>query len=346
MIKYSITYNLEDERILPFLMKDDGASIYHHPAWLKAISKTFSHKPGYVILKDNLKNLLGLIPFVWVKSYLTGNRIVSLPFSNFSDPLVPSQYLKSAYNFLFMQFKDRCKFDLRTQDNLSEILPDFSNAQNYVVHILHLNENLQTTFDSFHARSIRGAIRRAEKNNLTIDVDNSEISLRTFYNLEINLQKRLSLPPLPYVFFENILNGLKPLGLIDIPIVWKNQKPIAAGFVLNFKDRFYIEYAASDKNYIGLNPNHKLYWEIIKQAHSNGCSKVDFGRTSIKNELLIAFKEKWNAVKYSVFHLDYPSKAKVKDEQNSLRYVLTKINSKLSANILKFEGNLIYRHFD
>lgn len=76
---------------------------------------------------------------------------------------------------------------------------------------------------------------------------------------------------------------MEPLGLITLPIVEKDNSSIAAGFILNFKDTYYLEYTASDKNSLNLYPNHKLFWEVITSAQSNGASKVDFGRTPLEN---------------------------------------------------------------
>jgi hypothetical protein len=346
MSNFTITYNLDDSRIIPFLLNDDRSSIYHHPAWLKAIENTFKHKAFYLLLEDNQSNITGLYPFIFLKSKITGKRIVSLPFSSYCNPLLPKDRIKEAISFLIDTFKNKTRIDLRILDKYTEELNNFSHSEDFVTHILELNSNIQKTFDSFHPTSVRASIRRAEKKNLTIRFGDSESDLKFFYNLETSLRKRLLLPPLPFSFFSNVYREMKPLNLIFLPLVEKDNIPIAAGFILRFKDTYYLEYTASDKSNIGLYPNHKLFWEVIKLAQDNGASRIDFGRTSLDNESLIIFKEKWCAKKTTIHNSVYPKRGIIKDRQSVLKKYLMKLNTLLPVAILKIEGNVIYPHLD
>lgn len=346
MRNYSITYDLNDERIIPFLLSNEQASIYHHPLWLKAIAKTFGHTPFYFVISDNSNNIIGLIPFLKIKSILTGKRIVCLPFSTYSDPLIPNEIIKDAMEYLILNFGEDFKIDLRSLTDYSDTLKNFSHNSDYVTHILELEEDSQRTFNSFHPTSVRASIRRAEKNNLTCRIENNESDLRIFYNLEAQLRKRLLLPPLPYLFYLNVFKELKDTGLLSLPIIEKDNLPIAAGFILNFKNIYYLEYTASDKNYLGLYPNHKLFWEVIKIAHEQGAGRVDFGRTSLDNNQLIIFKEKWNAKKVNIHQYVYPDIGMLKKKQNGLKDKMMKINSFLPLELLKLEGAILYPHLD
>lgn len=346
MRNYLISYDLNDERIIPFLLSNEQASIYHHPLWLKAISKTFGHTPFYYIISDMSNRIVGLIPFLKIKSVLTGKRIVCLPFSTYCDPLLPKEIFKDALENLILNFGKEFKIDLRSLIDHSGNLKDFSHSNEYVTHILDLTEDTQKTFDSFHPTSVRASIRRAEKNNLVCRTDNSESDLKIFYKLETLLRKRLLLPPLPYSFYLNIYNELKNTGMLSLPIIEKDNLPIAAGFILNFKDTYYLEYTASDKNYLGLYPNHKLFWEVIKVAQSQGYKRVDFGRTWVDNTQLIIFKEKWNAKKINIHHFVYPDTGLIKKKQQGLKNKMMKINSYLPLELLKLEGAVLYPHLD
>jgi lipid II:glycine glycyltransferase (peptidoglycan interpeptide bridge formation enzyme) len=346
MRNFSISYDLYDERIIPFLLSNEQASIYHHPLWLKAVAKTFGHTPFYYIISDMSNRIVGLIPFLKIKSVLTGKRIVCLPFSTYCEPLLPKEILKETIGNLLLNFKDTYKIDVRSLTDHSENLKNFSHSTEYVTHILDLAEDTQKTFDSFHPTSVRASIRRAEKNNLICRIDNTESDLKIFYKLETQLRKRLLLPPLPYSFYLNIYNELKNTGLLSLPVIEKDNLPIAAGFILNFKDTYYLEYTASDKNHIGLYPNHKLFWEVIKLAQSQGSRRVDFGRTSIDNTQLIVFKEKWNAKKISIHQFVYPDTGLLKKKQHGLKNKLMKINSLLPLELLKLEGAILYPHLD
>ncbi|GIU70311.1 MAG: hypothetical protein KatS3mg002_1547 [Candidatus Woesearchaeota archaeon] len=342
---FLITNNLKDERILDFILNHNRATIYHHPAWLKAIEKSFNYKANYLLELNEANEIKGLLPFIEFNNKITEKKLISFPMSTYCDPLITDEKLPKAIEFLKINYLTFKTIDLRTLKNLDKVLPQFSFTEEYVTHILKLKNTLDETFNSFHPTSVRASIRRAEKNNLQIKWGNSLADLNIFYHLEFKLRKRLLLPPIPYNFFKNIWTELSKENLISLPIVYKDEFPVAAGFILNFKDTYYLEYTASDKNYFNVYPNHKLFYEVIKKAHLTGAKKVDFGRTSNYNQSLITFKEKWAAEKFPVYHHVYPGKSNNVKNKNSLRKYLMKINYYLPDFVHELEGKFIYRHF-
>lgn len=344
MSLYYITNQIFNPAVLEFITRENDATIYHHPAWLKALSKTFNYEVYYLTISDSAGNIEGVIPFLKLDSWLTGKRIISLPFSTYCDPLIYDKYLPAAIEFIRMKFQEFSVIDIRSLNNYQNYLTDFSVTSDYCTHILKLKNTFEETFSSFHPTSVRASIRRAEKNNLTIDWGKSYEHLKIFYQLEFKLRKRLLLPPIPYNFFKNVYEELIKYDFISIPIVYKDNIPISAGFILNFKDKYYLEYTASDNRYLNLYPNHKLFFEIIKKAHNSGAKFVDFGRTNLENISLITFKEKWAAEKYLVFHHLSPQERFIKKESASLKKILMNLNTALPDFILKLEGYIIYKH--
>jgi len=346
MHSFEILYDLDDQRIIPFLLTHERSSVYHHPAWLKGISKCFNHKAFYLLEIDDTNNITGLIPFMIINSNFTKKRVVSLPFSTHCDPLIDFNDLKAAIGFLKLHFDNNIKIDLRTLSNLNNILSDFSFSSEFTTHILEMDDSLESTFNSFHGRSVRASIRKAEKNDLSFEFLNNDNGLKIFYNLETDLRKRLALPPLPFKFFKKVFVELNKYNLICIPIVRKSNLPLAAGFILEFKDTTYLEYTASNRNYIDLYINQKLFWEIIKAAHIKGIRKIDFGRSNINHQTLIAFKEKWNAKPFFISNYWHPESNIIKKNKKTLNRVMKKVNMFMPASLLKIEGKLLYPHLD
>lgn len=344
-MNFYISDNIYDEKILNFITSDNRSEIYHHPAWLNAIQKTLNQKAFYLFSLNNSGEPDGLLPFIEFRDILSRKKLISLPFSTYCDPLIPREKLFDAIRFLQQQISDYRFIDLRFKENYQNQLKDFSVTSEYYTHILTLRNTIEETFNSFHPRSVKASIRRAEKNNLNIVWDNSIEHLNIFYKLEFKLRKRLFLPPIPFKFFNNVLEELSKFNMISIPIVYKNNIPIAAGFILNFKDTFYLEYTAADKNYFNLYPNHKLFFEVIKRAQNSGAKFIDFGRTSTSNTSLITFKEKWAAERIPLYHYYYPQLTNIKSDNSSLKKILLSINSHLPDFLLKLEGEIIYKFF-
>ena len=289
-----------------------NATIYHHPGWLKGIQRTFGHSAFYLLLENNNKRIEGLFPFIVLRSFITGKKIISLPFSTYCNPLLDDKLVSSAIEIIRNRFPGYYIFEMRTLKYYEDKLANFSVVSRHFTHILNLGDNLDDIFNGFHPTSVRASIRRAEKNHLKITWGDNIDDLKTFYKLEVELRKRLLLPCLPFSFFKNIWEELSKDNLISLPLVTTDNKVIAGGFILNFKDTFYFEYTAAEKKAFNLHPNHKLFSEVIKIAFLEGATKVDFGRSSEENTTLIRFKEKWDASRYPLFHYRSPKNYRFK----------------------------------
>ena len=69
------------------LLRTPGASFFHSSAWARVLSDSYGYTPFYfwVAEKDNLR---ALVPLMEVNSFLTGKRGVSLPFTDYCNPIL------------------------------------------------------------------------------------------------------------------------------------------------------------------------------------------------------------------------------------------------------------------
>ncbi|MCJ7648836.1 MAG: GNAT family N-acetyltransferase [Candidatus Lokiarchaeota archaeon] len=349
MMNFTITNNLDDPRIVDFLIKDERATIYHHPAWLKALGSSYNFSPYYLLVLNNETNeIKGIAPFVMDNPKSNNKKkIISLPFTNYCNFILPENIdLNLILKEIESEFGYISEYDFRNLDD--EIIPGFSNSNVYLVHTIELKPTVEETYKSFGRRSIRRFIKKAEENNLSFRFGETEEDLKIFYHLEVKLRKNIGLPPAPYRFFYNIWKYLKEQGLIYLPIVEYNSKAIAASLVLHFKDQIYFEYTGISKIHKNLYGNHKLHWEMIKIAQSElGVTLVGLGRTAIDNKQLIFFKEHWNAKPHNVYHKKSPPISDSIGNSKILKYIYPiykTINRHLPEKVLELEGKLLYKY--
>src|SRR5579862_1850194 len=79
---------LHDERWEKYILRNPESSVFHSAAWLTALKTTYGYEP--VVFTTDSPNAVDLsngMIFCQVKSWLTGNRLVSLPFSDHCQPL-------------------------------------------------------------------------------------------------------------------------------------------------------------------------------------------------------------------------------------------------------------------
>ena len=69
------------------LLSSDNYSIFHSSMWQQVLSESYQYTPKYVcqIAEDKFQYLL---PLIEISSYISGKRGVSLPFTDYCDPIL------------------------------------------------------------------------------------------------------------------------------------------------------------------------------------------------------------------------------------------------------------------
>jgi lipid II:glycine glycyltransferase (peptidoglycan interpeptide bridge formation enzyme) len=310
--------------------------------------RSVSSSLGYKIYPIGIENsdtgeLTGIFPLAQVKNFVSSSKLISFPLSTHCEPLISEKLIEDIYDKINPELKKNDYMELRSLDYSCTLKKTVLN-ENYLIHILELEESEDETFQKFHGTSVRASIRRAEKNGLTFEINNSIPGLKAFYSLYTDLRTRLGLPFLSYNFFNSIYENLIKADRILIPLVKYGNHVVAAGFILKFKDTFSLEYTASDNSRLNLYPNHKLFWEIIKIAINDKAKYVDFGRTEMNNVCLITFKEKWNTKQRRLKYWRVGSQPETASLNGKRKSLFLKINKHLPKSLLKLEGSILYKY--
>jgi CelD/BcsL family acetyltransferase involved in cellulose biosynthesis len=326
--------------------------ICHTSAWKEILERSFDHmRAAYLVLTNrDTGELMAALPLCHVRSWLTGDRLVSLPFATLCDPLVDSvDQFRMLFNAaLGLKDKYHCKYlELRTFQSGDFVSDSMVSLQrNYKHHYLILDEEPRRLMKRFHRSCVRQRINRAEKSDIQVTHANSEKDLKAFYRLYLKTRRRLLLPPQPYRFIRTIWQKLYPLGFLSLLLAIHKDQPIGAIMLLKFKHRVSAEYAAFDENLLNMSPNHLLFWMAIKEAQEEGYHVFDFGRTSPDNRGLMDFKRRWGTEVVDLIHAFSPTGAA---QQLSGH---TGFSHKLVARFCKWApsapyralGNFCYRH--
>ena len=72
---------------LEFLSSQPDADIFHHPSWIEFLAECYGYIPSLLVLRGEGGRIRGGLPLMQVNSWLTGRRVISLPFSDFCPPL-------------------------------------------------------------------------------------------------------------------------------------------------------------------------------------------------------------------------------------------------------------------
>ena len=159
---------LEDARWLELLERSSAASVFHRPAWLLALRDTYGYRPVAFTNAAPGEPLRNALLFCRVDSWLTGRRLVSLPFSDHCWPLVENDgQLRS----LVEQLKQRLSgerrryIELRLSESTSG-LNDYPKSESFCFHVIDLEPQSEVIFGRFHKNHVQRTIRKAERSGL------------------------------------------------------------------------------------------------------------------------------------------------------------------------------------
>jgi hypothetical protein len=288
---------LDDPRWDEFVKRHPWGWIYHLSKWQRVLVSSFPHIKGHCLAVIKRGRIRAGLPLYSVDSWLLGRRLVSVPFGTLCDPLVTIEDEMRLLIDRAVQLSQELacqRLEVRVTQGAGLLQDDRLEAMfPYVQHFLPLQEDLEKIKKGFHRTCVRQRISRAENSGLDLIVGNSLEDIKTFFDLYVKTRRRLSLPPQPFRFFENIWKIFGPSGEARVLLALKEGKALAGLILLCYGDRVSAEFAGSDARYKDLSPNHFLFWGAIQMAKKEGAQVFDFGRTSPGNKPLMDFKRHW-----------------------------------------------------
>jgi hypothetical protein len=355
------------------LLSTPGNSFFHTSSWARVLKEAYGYTPKYFTEFVNGR-ISTLIPIMEVDSFLTGRRGVSLPFTDYCEPIIDKdkdfaglfnsliEYGKK-HGWKYIELRGGDKY-LRRQESggrrqeagSSNMNPDPWDlypptarlapfpSKKYFGHTLDLTGGEEKILSSLRD-STRRNIKKAAAQGVEVNISNHPDGVKEFYRLNCLTRKEHGLPPQPYYFFQKIYDHILSRDLGSIALASYKGRNIAGDVFFHFGDKGIYKYGASDKKYQDLRANNLLMWEGIKRSCAKGNKSFCFGRTELKNAGLRQFKTGWGGEEYTLnyFKYDFRKNEFIKDSlefKNIYHYVFKKMPAPLS-NIV---GSSLYRH--
>jgi len=336
---------LQDPRWQDLVDRHPHGSVFHSTAWLDALSRTYGYEPVVYTTSPPANKLSNGIVFSRVRSWVSGSRLVSLPFSDHCEPLAtPEEMSELMHSLRASRRLTRWKYiEIRPlRPDAAANTRDLTRSESYSLQTLDLSPDLCTLFRNFHKSCIQRKIQRAERENLTYEEGRSDALLNKFYDLLLLTRRRHGLPPQPLAWFRNALECLGDRILIRIAS--KNGQAIASIITMQYKDVLVYKYGCSDSRFNNLGGNSLLFWRAIQDAKKSGLLKFDLGRSEADNRGLITFKENWGAVTRPLDYYRLPARQPFHLHSGWRSRVAKGVFSVMPDTLFAATGKLLYRH--
>jgi CelD/BcsL family acetyltransferase involved in cellulose biosynthesis len=299
LLDFSLIDALSD-RQWPEVARHRLGSLFCCPQWIRAVAKTYDFG-----IKASVRTLGGkieaAIPYCEI-SDLRGDRIVSLPFSDYCDPLVAD---RESWNQLVAPLlAHNVPVNLRCLKSAVPPGDDRFRAEVPALwHGVDLNRSEEELWAGLHS-SARQNIRKARINGVVVRDGRSIDDMRIFHRMHRTLRKsKYRLLAQPLSFFENIFEEFARADGINVLIAEHNSEPIAGIVLLEWNGTLYYKFNASlDQRYC---PNDLLAWHALQYGRQRGMVRFDFGLSDLEQPGLIRYKRKYATEEREIFFVQW-----------------------------------------
>ena len=269
--------------------------IYHKSGIQEVIKRALGHDSLYLCARSKGK-IKGVLPLIHMHSVVFGNFLISVPFFNYGGVCADDEATEKA---LLEQAVARAKklgsahIELR---HSRSVFPELQQKTHKVAMILDLPENADDLMASFKSK-LRSQIRRPTKEGVYTKIGKLDL-LDDFYDVFSVNMRDLGTPVYGKRFFRHMLTTFP--SRTWIVAAYKDEQPIAAGFLLGYKETVEIPWASSLREFNRLSANMLMYFDSLKLAVEQGYKKFDFGR-STPDEGTYKFKAQWGSQPLPLF---------------------------------------------
>ncbi len=321
------------------------AGCFHTSAWAKVLRQTYKHHPFYLQFSRG-RRLAALIPLMEVRSPFTGRRGVCLPFSDACEPLIFDPEAVDLVRDRLVRFARERRWKHLEIRGGKWFQPASSSVAKFYGHTLDLRRRVRDLADCFDS-SVRRAIRKAERSNVSVAVGRNRQVIDDFYRLHVQTRRRHGLPPQPASFFLNIHEHIIKPGLGFTVLAQRESCPIAAAIFFRFGKNALYKYGASDKRFQEFRANNLVMWHGIQSLLRTGVEKLRFGRTERENEGLRRFKLSWGTQEEVIDYcrIDPSGRQRLMPAPHNFGFH-KRVFGRLPRMFNRLAGSIIYPHLD
>ena len=346
MIEESLTDSFSSKLLKQYLSE----TTYYNHSWLNLITKVYGYSLIPLTVTNRTGRITGFLPLCYLRSFLTGPRLVALPFSDHCPLLAEdddsaNELIDQAVR-LAQQYRVRY-LELRTGVNtVLKKRTDFVENNLYACWTTPLVADPDTLWSRL-PKSVRSKVRKSHRLGVQIRFAQCREDMLEYYRLHLRTRtKKHGMPAQPQRFFLELWDTFAATGELQVLLADHEGITIAGSILITSGSTARFLYGASDERYLHLAPNNLLTWEAITWCCRKGFHSLAHGRTARANKGLMQFDSNWAAIERPLPYYYYPSMTGLAStSEDSLKYhLLTSSWKRLPLQVAEPLGGYLYKH--
>lgn len=290
-----------------YLMSNAQATVYHGRGWRDVMREAFGYRSWLMLARDQASGKpRGALPLYLVRSPL-GSRLVAVPFRDRGGPLYEDAATLEALLAAARQLAERERAGSVLVKTLAPLPGGSIASLGYTEHshwvhsVVDLKAILAEELWKKIGDKTRNMVRQAQKRGLAFaDLSADADAGAAWYELHLDTQQRLGVPPFPVSFFRTLLKAMVPAGSARLFAVRDGERAVAATIVFLEPQRAIYAYSASSEAGRASRANDLMLHEVLQFAIGAGKRWMDLGSDSPSQDSLLFFKRRWLAQQHPI----------------------------------------------
>jgi len=278
-------------RLRDYVAEGGLVPLSRDPAWLYVLQRGLGQVPICLELIEGGQTR-GMLPLAYVKSFLFGKFLTSLPYLNYGGVLADDPARAAALVDRATELADELDvryLELRQVEPLDH--PSLLRREGSKVHMrLDLPASAEALWSALPAK-VRNQVRKGQKGGLEIAWGGPEL-LGDFYEVFSQNMRDLGTPVYGLGLFQAIFEELA--GKAELCVVRSGGRAAAAALLLHGWGVTEVPSASSLRRFNPTCANMLMYWSLLERAIGRGQEVFDFGRSSPDGNTF-QFKKQWGA---------------------------------------------------
>jgi FemAB-related protein (PEP-CTERM system-associated) len=314
----------------------------HLSGWQDVQRQTYGHQPHYLMALAN-DRVVGVLPLFLIRSSWLGHTARTMPGGLCADTEEVALALIEEGRRWAQAAKARRFFIADTRQAWPADLVTMTDHVCWLVDVRLDTETLWKRLDD----NIRRQVRIARSNKLHVAIDRTGQLLGTFYRVFSDFAHQSGTPLFGLHFLEKVIETFS--GGFSIAVVYQEEHALGGYFQLEMGHTIYGMWGGTPRQFLKLRPVYLAYWEIIRDAVSQGFHCLDMGRSPAGSNAS-RFKGQWGGVSQPVhlqgvpFGQDRSAQHAGEISQGHLFQLVTYLWPRLPLPVARFLGPKLRRH--
>ncbi|MCE2594196.1 FemAB family PEP-CTERM system-associated protein [Motilimonas cestriensis] len=277
-----------------FVAQHPEGEFFHLSGWQQVIEEVYGHACWFYFVEEQ-GEIVGLLPLAQIKSWLFGNKLISLPFAVSAGVLANNQGVADTLIAQAQALATELKVDCLELRHRKSQCPTWSSQPSHENFSCSLASSAEEILAKIKKKQ-RAVVRQSLVNGLNHRIESNCDHFFAIYSESV---RNLGTPVFPKAYFKALQRVFT--DQVDILTVFSGEQAVSSVLSFYYKNQVLPFYGGGTSAARSLKSNDYMYYQLMCHAQQRGMTEFDFGRSKIGSGAH-AYKKHWGLQPSPLFY--------------------------------------------